>query len=73
SKRGDHVLDVVFLCFIESGEPRISDTEEIEDLFWLTTEEILNYQDVPRWLCESLTKADHLVRDLHVQGSVKKI
>ena len=61
SKRGNRVINVVFLCAIESGEPKISDTQEIEDLLWLTTEEILNYANVPQWLCESLKRADFLV------------
>jgi 8-oxo-dGTP diphosphatase len=61
SKKGNNVLNVVFLCSIDSGEPTISDTEEFEDLLWLTTEEILNYPNVPQWLCKSLKTADFLV------------
>lgn len=60
SKKGNHVINVVFLCTIEFGEPKISDTEEVKELLWLTTEEILNYPNVPRWLCESIQKADRL-------------
>lgn len=61
SKKGNNVLDVVFLCSIETGEPKISNTNELEELLWLTTEEILHYPDVPKWLCDSLRKADALV------------
>lgn len=61
SKRGNNVLNVVFLCAISSGEPKISDTNEFEELIWLTTEEILEYPNVPRWLCDSLKKADDLI------------
>jgi ADP-ribose pyrophosphatase YjhB (NUDIX family) len=60
SKRGNHVINVVFLCSLESGEPRISGTEEMENLLWLTKDEIMNYPNVPRWLCESLEKAELL-------------
>lgn len=56
SKRGNNVLNVVFLCTISSGEPKISDTNEFEELIWLTTEEILEYPNVPKWLCDSLKK-----------------
>lgn len=61
SKRGNNVLNIVFLCAISSGEPKISDTNEFEELIWLTTEEILEYPNVPRWLCDSLKKADDLI------------
>lgn len=61
SKRGNNVLNTVFLCAISSGEPKISDTNEFEELIWLTTEEILEYPNVPRWLCDSLKKADDLI------------
>jgi 8-oxo-dGTP diphosphatase len=61
SKKGNNVLDVVFLCTIESGEPKVSDTKEFETLLWLTTEEVLQYPNVPKWLCNSILKADSLV------------
>lgn len=61
SKKGNNVLNVVFLCAISSGEPKISDTNEFEKLIWLTTEEILEYPSVPKWLCDSLIKAKDLM------------
>jgi len=61
SKRGNNVLNVVFLCTTVSGEQKISDTNELEELIWLTTEEILNYPNVPKWLCDSLQKANDLI------------
>jgi len=61
SKRGNNVLNIVFLCTTVSGEPKISDTNEFEELIWLTTEEILNYPNVPKWLCDSLKKANDLI------------
>lgn len=61
SKRGNNVLNIVFLCTITSGEPKISDTNEFEELIWLTTEEILKYSNVPKWLCDSLKKANDLI------------
>lgn len=61
SKRGNNVLNVVLLCTISSGKPKISDTNEFEELIWLTTEEILEYPNVPKWLCNSLKKANDLI------------
>jgi ADP-ribose pyrophosphatase YjhB (NUDIX family) len=60
SKGGSHVINVVFLCKIVDGEPKISSTEEMDSLLWLTKEEIMNYPGVPRWLCDSVKKADEL-------------
>lgn len=61
SKKGNNVLNIVFLCSVESGEPKISSTEEFEELLWLTKEEVFDYPNVPKWLCDSLQKADFLV------------
>lgn len=61
SKKGNNVLNIVFLCSIESGDPKISNTKEFEELLWLTKDEILQYTNVPKWLCNSLLKADSLV------------
>lgn len=61
SKKGNNVLNVVFLCRITFGEPKISDTNEFEELIWLTTQEILKYPKVPKWLCDSLKRANDLL------------
>ena len=62
SNKGNHNINIVFLCEIVSGEPRISDTQEIESLKWLSTEEIINYPDAPTWLLESVRRASTLIR-----------
>ncbi len=61
SKKGNYVINIVFLCTIESGEPRIVATDELDDLLWLTTEEILAYPNVPPWLCVSVKKAHDIL------------
>lgn len=66
SKKGEYVINIVFLCTIESGEPKISDAEEMENLLWLTTEEILNYPAAPEWLRESAQKADFLINNTYL-------
>lgn len=57
SKKGNHVVNIVFLCTIKSGEPRISDRKEMESLHWLTAEEIISNPNSPKWLRESVMKA----------------
>jgi 8-oxo-dGTP pyrophosphatase MutT (NUDIX family) len=65
SKKGNHVVNIVFLCEIEDdGVPEIASDDEIDSLLWLTTKEILNYPNSPTWLWASLKKADSLARKL---------
>ncbi|MEK7063089.1 MAG: NUDIX domain-containing protein [Patescibacteria group bacterium] len=62
SKKGNHVINIVFLCTIVEGEPRIVDVNENEELLWLTSEEILSYPNVPPWLSESVKKAEGILK-----------
>lgn len=59
--RGVHVIDVVFLCEYESGEAFPKSPDEVEKIFWLSTEEIMNHPKAPKYLKESIGKADSLV------------
>lgn len=63
SKKGNHVINIVFLCEVVSGEPEITDKQEMESLYWLTLEEILSYPNVPTWLCESIKRANNLIKN----------
>lgn len=38
---GENVVNIVFLCEYESGEAVPKSPDEVEDVFWLTTEEIV--------------------------------
>lgn len=64
SKRGNHVINIVLICEIISGTPKISSAEEMDSLLWLTKDEIINYPNSPKWLCESVRKADELVKKI---------
>ena len=61
SQKGNRVINMVFLCEVVSGEAKITHTEEMESLLWLTTEEILNFPHVPKWLCESVKIAGNKI------------
>jgi hypothetical protein len=51
----------VFLCEIEDGGvPKVVSEDEMNSLLWLTTDEIINYPNSPKWLWASLKKADEL-------------
>ncbi|NGP58042.1 NUDIX domain-containing protein [Paenibacillus thiaminolyticus] len=41
--RGEAVVDIVFLCECESGEPRIASPEEVTAVCWMTAEEVLRH------------------------------
>lgn len=61
SDTGDHVVDVVFLCDYKSGEAFPKSLDEVENVFWLTTKEIVNHPKAPTYLKESIRKAESLI------------
>lgn len=59
---GSEVLDIVFLCEIEKGEPFAKSPDEVEAVYWMTTEEIMESVVTPIWLKESIQAAATLVK-----------
>jgi 8-oxo-dGTP diphosphatase len=57
---GDKVLDVVFLCDYESGEPRIEDVEEVADILYLSAKEILEHPNSPIWLKQGIKRIERI-------------
>lgn len=57
---GREVLDVVFLCEIESGEPFVKSPDEVEKVLWMTAEEINSHPKSPIWLKESIQAAEKI-------------
>ena len=60
SKRGNHVINMVFLSEIISGDPKPMSEDETESLIWLSTQEIIDYPNVPPWLLVSIKLADEI-------------
>ena len=58
---GLNVIDLVFLCQHKSGEPYAKSAEEVDDVIWLTTSDILSHTALPDYLKENIALAD-LVR-----------
>ncbi|MCA1029644.1 NUDIX domain-containing protein [Bacillus timonensis] len=54
---GELVLDIVFLCEIEEGEPFVKSPNEIESVHWMTLDEVLEHDNSPIWLKDSLGDA----------------
>ncbi len=59
---GEPVFDLVFLCWHKMGEPYPRDSEEVENVFWKTTDDILEDLHAPDYLKSSLVKAQQVKR-----------
>ncbi|MCT8138494.1 NUDIX domain-containing protein [Anaerobacillus sp. CMMVII] len=60
---GHCVIDIVFLCYYKSGEPYAKSTEEIDEVLWMETSEILTHQDSPVYLKDNIRLAEDLLKE----------
>ncbi|WP_299515375.1 NUDIX hydrolase [uncultured Rummeliibacillus sp.] len=58
---GLNVVDIVFLCNHESGEPFAKSPDEVDDVIWMTTQQILNNSNLPVYLKENIKLAEKLL------------
>ena len=58
---GENVVDIVFLCEYESGEAFAKSPDEVEDVMWMSTKEIMNHPNAPIYLKESIKCAESMV------------
>ncbi|MBN8191859.1 NUDIX domain-containing protein [Bacillus sp. NTK074B] len=63
TESGIHVIDIVFLCHHKAGEPYAKSVEEVDDVVWLTTSEILDHTELPVYLKENIKLADKMLQD----------
>ena len=56
------MVDIVFLCDHQSGEAFAKSTDEVDEVLWMTTEEIMNHQDLPVYLKDNIKLADRLAQ-----------
>ena len=61
---GTPVVDVFFLGEYVEGEPEITDPDEVAEVLWMTTEEILAHDKTPTRLKEALALVEALRRRL---------
>ncbi len=64
---GIHVIDIVFLCPHSTGEPFAKSTDEVDEVIWMTTIEILDHPDLPSYLKENVKQADKLLQEYRVK------
>ncbi|MDR7000740.1 NUDIX domain-containing protein [Neobacillus niacini] len=58
---GREVLNIVFLCELDQGEPFVKSPDEVEGVHWLSTDEIHHHPNAPVWLKESIRYAEELL------------
>ncbi|KMK77535.1 hypothetical protein AB990_03440 [Alkalihalobacillus pseudalcaliphilus] len=58
---GEHVIDVVFLCTIEAGEPYGKSKTEVAEFIWMTTTEIVEDDAIPVYLKENIKQAAFII------------
>ncbi|MDD9313802.1 NUDIX domain-containing protein [Bacillus firmus] len=56
-----NVVDIVFLCEYESGDALPLCSDEVEEVLWLTTKEVLHHPKAPVYLKESIKNAEALI------------
>lgn len=49
SDMGQVVIDIVFLCKYQSGEPKCISTDEVSDIYWMASKEVLMDKNAPIW------------------------
>lgn len=59
---GEPVIDIVYVCDWVSGEPHITDPDEVGEILWLTAEEIYAHQKCPPWTRRSLERIEKFLR-----------
>lgn len=60
--KGLTVVNIVFLCEHQSGEPYAKCLDEVSDVFWMSTLEILDDPDLPVYLKENIKLADKILQ-----------
>ncbi|QGQ98703.1 NUDIX domain-containing protein [Paenibacillus psychroresistens] len=55
---GRHVINVVFLCEYDQGTAYPKSQDEVEAVYWMTSDEIIDHPKVTPWLIESIERAE---------------
>jgi len=63
TESGINVIDIVFLCQHKSGEPYAKSIEEVDDVVWMTTSEVLAHTELPTFLKENIKLAEKILQD----------
>jgi 8-oxo-dGTP diphosphatase len=61
---GVNVVDIVFLCELQSGEPYPKSPDEVGEVLWMSRSEILSNEEIPDYL-----KANVSLAEVKLQGA----
>ncbi|WP_201714029.1 NUDIX hydrolase [Rossellomorea arthrocnemi] len=69
---GVNVIDVVFFCHQASGEAYAKSSDEVDEVLWLSTSEILSHQGIPEYLKVNITLAHQTIdNSMNLKGGCK--
>lgn len=72
SDNGQVVIDIVFLCKYQSGEPKCMSADEVSDIYWMSSKEVLMDKSAPIWLKESIEKAEIIRLKIENENTVNR-
>ncbi|BBN99800.1 NUDIX hydrolase [Sporolactobacillus terrae] len=55
---GGMVIDIVFFCHYKSGELKAMSQDEVADIYWMTTKEVLEHPKAPDYLKAQIEAVD---------------
>lgn len=58
--KGQVVIDIIFLCKYQSGEPKSMSADEVSGVYWMSSSEIFENICTPIWLKESIEKVESI-------------
>lgn len=59
---GIDVIDVVYICTLQEGEAYPKSPDEVDEIKWLTTEEILAHPGIPDFLEHNIQQCEEVYR-----------
>ncbi|MFM9276951.1 NUDIX domain-containing protein [Paenibacillus jiagnxiensis] len=59
---GRTVINIVFLCKYGQGTAYPKSPDEVEEVLWMTADEIMNHPDAPPWTKESISRAEQHIK-----------
>ncbi len=60
----DTVIDIIFFCNYKKGDLKIANTEELSEVEWMTSEEVLSHNEVMAWTKNYLKLAVKVVKQM---------
>ncbi|MGR3763088.1 NUDIX hydrolase [Rossellomorea sp. NS-SX7] len=60
---GFNVIDIVFLCGVESGDPYAKSPDEVDEVLWMSTAEILANEEIPEYLKTNVGLAEERLKE----------